>query len=57
MTTNAAALLGVEKNRGAIEPGMAADIIATPNNPLDDILTLKQVRFVMKDGRVVNQGQ
>lgn len=52
MTSNAAQLLGVEKERGAIKTGMAADIIATPDNPLDNISTLKQVGFVMKDGKV-----
>jgi imidazolonepropionase-like amidohydrolase len=52
MTTNAARLLGVERQRGAIKPGLAADIIATPENPLDNINTLKQVSFVMKNGKV-----
>jgi imidazolonepropionase-like amidohydrolase len=52
MTTNAAQLLGVEKTRGAIKPGLFADIIATPENPLDNISTLKQVNFVMKNGKV-----
>jgi imidazolonepropionase-like amidohydrolase len=52
MTTNAARLLGVDKQRGAIKAGLAADIIATPENPLDNILTLKHVSFVMKDGKV-----
>lgn len=52
MTTNAAQLLGVEKTRGAIKPGLFADIIATPENPLDNINTLKQVNFVMKNGKV-----
>jgi len=52
MTTNAAQLLGVEKARGAIKPGLFADIIATPENPLDNINTLKQVNFVMKNGKV-----
>ena len=52
MTTNAARLLGVEKQRGAIKVGLAADIIATPENPLDNLQTLKQVSFVMKDGKV-----
>jgi imidazolonepropionase-like amidohydrolase len=52
MTVNAARLLGVENERGAIRPGMAADIIATPRNPLDDVQALKKVHFVMKDGRV-----
>jgi len=52
LTANAARLLGVEKERGAIRPGLAADIIATPENPLENIFTLKQVTFVMKDGKV-----
>ena len=52
MTTNAARLLGVTGERGAIRPGMAADIIGTPENPLEDIQTLKRVSFVMKDGVV-----
>jgi imidazolonepropionase-like amidohydrolase len=52
MTTNAARLLGVDKQRGAIKVGQAADIIATPENPLDNLQTLKQVSFVMKDGKV-----
>jgi imidazolonepropionase-like amidohydrolase len=55
MTTNAARLMGVEKDRGAIRAGMAADIIATPENPLERIDTLKKVSFVMKDGEVVRQ--
>ena len=52
LTTNAARLLGVEKERGRIEPGLAADIIATRDNPLDNIQTLKKVTFVMKEGKV-----
>lgn len=55
MTTNAARLLGVEKARGSIKPGLAADIIATPENPLDNIQTLKGVSFVMKNGKVIKQ--
>jgi imidazolonepropionase-like amidohydrolase len=49
---NAARLLGVEAARGAISAGQFADIIATPENPLDNISTLKQVNFVMKNGKV-----
>ncbi|HEX8070196.1 MAG TPA: amidohydrolase family protein [Pyrinomonadaceae bacterium] len=52
MTTDAARLLGVENRRGAIKTGLRADIIATRESPLDNILTLKQVAFVMKDGKV-----
>jgi imidazolonepropionase-like amidohydrolase len=52
MTTNAARLMGMEKQRGAIRADFAADIIATPTNPLEDINALKQVNFVMKEGKV-----
>jgi len=52
LVPNAARLLGVEKQRGAISAGQFADIIATPDNPLDNIMTLKQVNFVMKNGKV-----
>jgi len=51
-TVNAAALLGVEKEVGSIEPGKAADLIAVAGNPISDITALKSVRFVMKDGQV-----
>jgi imidazolonepropionase-like amidohydrolase len=57
LTSNAAQLLGVEKVRGSIEPGQFADIIATPENPLDNISTLKQVNFVMKNGKVFKQSK
>jgi imidazolonepropionase-like amidohydrolase len=52
MTINAARLLGVDGERGAIKPGLAADIVATPDNPLDDIQAVRKVFFVMKDGSV-----
>ena len=55
MTVNAARLLGVDKERGFLKPGMAADIIATPENPIEDIRTLKRVSFVMKEGAVIKQ--
>ncbi|MPY88467.1 MAG: amidohydrolase family protein [Luteitalea sp.] len=52
MTIDAARLLGVERERGALRVGQAADIVAVPRNPLDDIESLKEVSFVMRDGRV-----
>lgn len=55
LTTNAAKLLGVEKSRGAIRVGMRADIIAVDDNPLEKIETLKNVSFVMKNGKVFKQ--
>jgi imidazolonepropionase-like amidohydrolase len=53
MTTDAVRLLGVDAQRGALKVGMAADFIATPGNPLDDIQTLKKVIFVIKNGQVI----
>ena len=55
LTSNAAKLLGVEKTRGALRVGMRADIIATPENPIDNIDTLKRVSFVMKNGQLFKQ--
>ncbi len=52
MTTNSARLLGIEKQRGGVKPGMYADLIAVQENPLDNILALKKVTFVMKNGVV-----
>src|SRR5262245_50954114 len=53
MTTTAARALGVERERGALREGLAADIIATSGNPLDDVQALKRVVFVMKNGRTI----
>lgn len=52
LTINAAQLSGVEEERGAIRPGLAADLIATPDNPLESPRTLERVAFVMKGGKV-----
>jgi imidazolonepropionase-like amidohydrolase len=42
----------VDGERGAIKPGLAADIIAMPENPLENIQAVRKVSFVMKDGNV-----
>ncbi len=57
MTTNPAELLRISKQRGNITPGLAADIIATPQNPLDDIESLRKVNFVMKNGKIIRRPQ
>jgi imidazolonepropionase-like amidohydrolase len=51
-TVHAADLLGRD-DLGFIEPGMLADIIAVPGNPLEDISVTRDVRFVMLGGRGV----
>jgi imidazolonepropionase-like amidohydrolase len=55
LTFNAARLTGVENQRGAIKPGQFADLIATPENPLENISTLKKVSFVMKNGKAFKE--
>jgi len=53
-TTNAAELLGKEKELGAVAPGYFADLIAVDGDPLSDInVILNNVRWVMKAGSVV----
>jgi imidazolonepropionase-like amidohydrolase len=51
-TLNAADLLGLN-DRGLLAAGKLADVIAVSGNPLEDVRTLEQVRWVMKGGRVV----
>ncbi|MFT5141545.1 MAG: imidazolonepropionase-like amidohydrolase [Rhodothermales bacterium] len=53
LTSHPAELMQIANRRGSIKPGLAADIIATPENPLQDIHALESVSFVMKDGVVV----
>jgi imidazolonepropionase-like amidohydrolase len=52
-TVNAADLLGWSGKVGTLEPGAWADIIAVDGDPLKDVTTLEQVKFVMKGGEVV----
>ncbi len=52
-TVGAAELCGLSKEIGTIEAGKAADIIAVGGSPLADIANIRDVRFVLRDGRVV----
>jgi len=49
-TSVAAELLGQSAAIGRLAPGMLADIVAVPGDPLQDISVLQRVMFVMKDG-------
>ncbi len=40
------------QDRGRLEAGLLADVIAVPGNPLADIAVTEDVRFVMKGGQV-----
>jgi imidazolonepropionase-like amidohydrolase len=50
-TTVAAELIDAD-DRGRLEPGLLADVIAVPGDPTADIAVTEQVRFVMKGGQV-----
>ncbi len=50
-TSRAAESLGLDKI-GTLAPGFTADLVAVTGNPLDDITALRNVQFVMKEGRV-----
>jgi imidazolonepropionase-like amidohydrolase len=53
-TTNAAELLGKEKELGAAAPGYFADLVAVEGDPTTDInVVLNNVKWVMKSGAVV----
>jgi imidazolonepropionase-like amidohydrolase len=51
-TSLAAESLGLDKSIGTIAAGYEADIIAVSGNPLDDIMVLRHVSFVMKGGQI-----
>jgi len=50
-TTVSAELIGVD-DRGRIRPGLLADLIAVPGNPLENIEVTQDVQFVMKGGKI-----
>lgn len=54
-TVVAADILGMSDKIGTIEAGKFADIVATDENPLQNIKTMEKVSFVMKDGMVYKQ--
>lgn len=47
-----AKVLGINDRLGQIKTGYIADIVATNLNPVDDISTLEEIVFVMKEGVV-----
>jgi len=52
-TTNGFELLRLENELGPIASGRAGDLIAVPENPLQDIQVSRKVNFVMKEGKVI----
>jgi imidazolonepropionase-like amidohydrolase len=55
-TTNAAELLAWPDRVGSVEAGKYADLIAVEGDPLADVSVLRNVKFVMKGGKVIRNG-
>lgn len=53
-TVHAAEAGGI-KNVGKLQPGMAADIVAMPMSPLDNIEAVLDLSFIMRDGLIFKQ--
>ena len=49
-------MLGVT-DRGVIQVGKLADLVAVPGNPLEDIRATERVSFVMLAGTVAKRGE
>jgi imidazolonepropionase-like amidohydrolase len=56
-TTSAADLLGKSEILGSISAGKYADIVAAPDNPLDEIHAIEHITFVMKEGKIYKQSK
>ncbi len=52
-TSSAAELLGLADKVGALKPGLLADVVAVPGNPVENIQQTQSVIFVMKDGVIL----
>ena len=51
-TSLAAESLGLSDLIGRVEPGHEADLVAITGDPLENITAIRNVRFVMKGGKV-----
>lgn len=51
-TRDAAIAAGIDATTGTLEKGKAADIVAMPGNPLENIESVLEPSFVMRDGIV-----
>jgi len=56
-TIEPAKILNMEKESGQIAPSFYADIIAVDQDPTENIETLKNVIFVMKEGKVYRNNE
>lgn len=53
ITSDAAVALGLARTVGAIRAGLAADLVAVEDDPIENLSALRRVRDVVQGGRVV----
>jgi imidazolonepropionase-like amidohydrolase len=53
-TRGAAHAMGADGERGTIEPGRVADLLLVEGDPTVDIRHTRNIRYVIKDGRIVH---
>ncbi len=49
---NGARALGVDDKLGSIEPGKLADLVVVRGNPIEDIKTTRNIKYIVKEGIV-----
>ena len=52
-TRNAAQVVGLTDEIGALQPGKQADVLVVAGNPLEDLSALKNVQWVLHAGQVI----
>jgi imidazolonepropionase-like amidohydrolase len=55
VTSGNARIFRMDSQIGRIKPGLLADLIAVPGDPLQQISALRQVKLVMKEGKLYKQ--